>query len=153
MSAEDNRALFLRIVEELKKGGKSFVAKAPEFYADDIILHDAHSQEIRGLHDYIERHVKHFFDAFPDFSVVVEDIVAEGDRVVGRLTITGTQSGQIHHDQLDLYATNKKVRIEAVYIERISGGKIVEEWEKQDTAGVLQQLGFILTPPKSDEKM
>ncbi len=151
VSVEQNRALVLRIVETLGKGGAAFIARAPEFYAEDIVLHDARSQDIRGLHDYVEQHVKHLFDVFPDASVTVEDIIAEGDKVVGRMTITGTQTGQIHHPQLDLRATNKKVRIDAIYIDRISEGKIVEEWEKQDTMGVMQQLGFVLVPGKQGE--
>ncbi len=111
----------LRIVEALK-GGAAFVSKAPEFYAEDIMLHDAHSQDIRGIHDYIEQHVKHLFEVFPDASVAVEDIIAEGDRVVTRMSIAGTQTGQVHHPRLDLHATNKKVRMDAIYIDRISRG-------------------------------
>ncbi len=150
VSIEENKALVLRIVEAINKGGAAFMAKAPEFYADDIVLHDAHSQDIRGLHDYVERHVKHLFDVFPDASVAVEDIVAEGDKVVSRMTITGTQTGEIHHFPFDLHATNKKVRIDAIYIQRISGGKVVEEWEKQDTLGVMRQLGYELSLKASE---
>ncbi len=141
----------LRIVEALKKGGAAFMARAPEFYAEDIVLHDAHGKDIRGLHDYVQQHIKHLFDVFPDASVRVEDIIAEGDKVVGRLTIAGKQTGWIHHPLLDLRATNKRVKIDAIYIDRISGGKVVEEWEKQDTMGVMQQLGFTLVPEKEGE--
>ncbi len=150
VSIEENKALILRIVEAINKGGTTFVAKAPEFYSDDIVLHDAHSQDIRGLHDYVERHIKHLFEVFPDASVAVEDTFAEGDKVVSRMTITGTQTGEIHHFPFDLHATNKRVRIDAIYIQRISGGKVAEEWEKQDTLGVMRQLGYELSPTASE---
>ncbi len=151
MSAEGNKALVLRLVDALNKDRAAVVSKAPEFLANDIVLHDAHGQDIRGIHDYVERHLGHLFEVYPDARVAVEDIIAEGDKVVARMTITGTQAAEIHHPLVDVPVTGMKVHMDVVYIERIAGGKIAEEWEKQDTLGVVRQLGFALMPPRKTE--
>ncbi len=149
--AKENKALVLRLVDALNRDREAIVSKASEFLADDIVLHDAHGQDIRGIHDYVERHLRHLFEVYPDASIAVEDIIAEGDKVVARMNITGTQAREIHHPLLDVPVTGRKVKMDVVYIERIAGDKIVEEWERQDTMGVLKQLGFAIMPTENYE--
>ncbi len=84
------------------------------------------------------------YSAFPDIHLTIDDMVAEGDKVAVRITMTGTHKGEF----MGIPPTNKKVTIWAINIYRIAGGKIVEELGKADTLGLMQQLGVVPTPKK-----
>ena len=71
-------------------------------------------------------------------------MVAEGDKVAYRWTLTGTHKGEFE----GIPPTNKKVTVWAISISRIAGGKIVEDWSRVDTLGLMQQLGVVPTPKK-----
>jgi predicted ester cyclase len=71
-------------------------------------------------------------------------MIVEGDKVAVRLTMTGTYSGKMG----DTGSSNKKVTISQIIIDRIAGGKFVEEWVRYDTYGFMQQLGLVPTPKK-----
>lgn len=86
---------------------------------------------------------RHFRQAFPDAQFTIEDMVAEGDRVVLRLTMRGTHLGVFN----GIPATGRSVVVPGVSIERIAGGKIVEGWVTNDALGMLQQLGVLPAPP------
>lgn len=75
--------------------------------------------------------------SFPDWNEKVDDVIAEGDRVVVRFTSTGTHLGEFE----GIAPTGKKVRIQEVAIFRLADGKIVEQWGVPDLHGLLQQLG------------
>lgn len=75
----------------------------------------------------------------PDFHTQIEDLIAEGDKVVARITMTGTHTG----DFFGMPATGKKVKFSGIYIARIKDGKIVEHWGEEDSISLLQQLGFM----------
>jgi len=80
-----------------------------------------------------------YVKAFPDLRFTIDFQVAEGDRVVARLTATGTNTG----DMGDLKATGKPVSVSIINIMRFADGKIVEEWENFDEIGMMRQLGVI----------
>ena len=86
-----------------------------------------------------------YLTAFPDLHFTVEDMIAEGDKVVARLTTQGTQTGPF----LGIPPTGKHTSIGCIDINRMAGGKIVEHWLEMDTLGLLQQLGAI---PVSSQK-
>jgi predicted ester cyclase len=77
--------------------------------------------------------------AFPDMHVVVEDQIAEGDKVVSRLTIRGTLQG----DFLGIPPTGKQVSVTGIGIDRIENDKFVESWGNFDALGLMQELGAI----------
>lgn len=79
--------------------------------------------------------------ALSDVHFVVEDLIAEGDPVVARLTQSGTHHGIF----LGIPPTGKRVRISGVEIFRNADGKIVEHWNNYDDLGLSQQLGAL--PP------
>jgi steroid delta-isomerase-like uncharacterized protein len=83
-----------------------------------------------------------FWAAFPDLHYAVEDVIAEGDRVVRRSTAAGTMKG----DFLGMPATGKSATWGEVHILRIADGKIVEHWASVDQLGMLQQLGLVPMP-------
>ena len=77
--------------------------------------------------------------AFPDFSVTIEDAIAEGDRVAVRVTVRGTHQGAL----MGIPPTGKQIAIKAISMWRVTDGRIVERWESADTLGLMQQLGVI----------
>ena len=79
--------------------------------------------------------------AFPDFAPILEDQIAEQDKVVSRLVFQGTHQG----DFQGIPPTGKRVIVTAITIERVVGGKIVEHWIDFDGLGMMQQLGLV--PP------
>jgi predicted ester cyclase len=77
--------------------------------------------------------------AFSDSHITINDIIVEGNKAVVRFTVTCT-----HKDELmGVPATNKKLTMSVIEIDRFAGGKIVEAWEMSDTLGMMQQLGVI----------
>jgi steroid delta-isomerase-like uncharacterized protein len=87
--------------------------------------------------------------AFPDSCHTIEDMVAEGDRVVTRFTWTGTHRGAF----LGLAATNRPISVGGIWIHRLSDGRIVEgrTWGHLDWLAVLQQLGAVISSPPGGE--
>jgi predicted ester cyclase len=83
-----------------------------------------------------------FRAAFPDLHYIVEDTIAEGDKVVSRATAHGTMTG----DFMGMPASGKSATWSEVHITRYEGGKAVEHWAVVDQLGILAQLGFAEAP-------
>ena len=135
MSIEENKAIARREGEEYNKRN---VAIVDELCASNYVKHAAGGQEIRGP-EGAKQFLTMLLTAFPDFHITIEDMVAEGDRVVTRLTFTGTHQG----DLMGIAPTGKQVMWTAINIHRIVGGKFVETWQEGDALGLMQQLGAI----------
>ena len=82
---------------------------------------------------------------FPDMRVRIEDLIAEGDKVVARATLSGTQQGTF----MGIPATGTHATISDIEIFRMTGGKAVEAWVQVDFLGLLQQLGAIPPPARA----
>ena len=95
-------------------------------------------QELRGIEE-AKQFVSSFIEAFPDISFSVEDLIAEGDKVVSRYTISGTHQGETEEFGPP---TGRQMALEGITIHRFEDGKIVEEWERYDNLSALQQLGL-----------
>jgi steroid delta-isomerase-like uncharacterized protein len=80
--------------------------------------------------------------AFPDFKATIDDIIAEGDKVVIRQTWSGTQRGEF----MGIPPTGKRVSFGVIDVIRIAGGKVVELWGQMDSMRMMQQLGAIPAP-------
>jgi steroid delta-isomerase-like uncharacterized protein len=78
----------------------------------------------------------------PDWSTMIDDLVAEADKVVARITMTGTHTG----DFWGMPATGNAVNFTGIYIVRIKDGKIAEHWGEEDGIALMQQLGFMAHP-------
>lgn len=78
-------------------------------------------------------------NAAPDLQIRVQDQIAEGDRVVSRLEVTGTHLGEWQ----GIPPTGRRFTMTGLVMRRIAGGKIVERWDSLDWMGVHQQLGLI----------
>lgn len=77
--------------------------------------------------------------AFPDLHFAVEDVIAEGDRVLTRWTLTGTQQGEF----MGIAPTGKQIRVTGMSLDIIEDGMIVEGFDGWDALGLRQQLGMI----------
>jgi steroid delta-isomerase-like uncharacterized protein len=81
--------------------------------------------------------------AFPDFHATIEDLIAEDDKVVARMTFRGTHTGGSF---MGIPPSGRQFAFSATAIFRIAGGKIAEHWGEEDSVGWLQQLGAIPAP-------
>jgi steroid delta-isomerase-like uncharacterized protein len=84
------------------------------------------------------------WNGFPDLTIHVDDLVGEGDKVVWRITATGTHHGPFQ----GLPATGKPVKFGAHYTFRFEGGKIVERWSTIDRLAILVELGAVSLPAR-----
>jgi len=147
MSAKEIKALERRLYEECNKGKAAAMAVIDELYATDIVQHGSTGEDIRGLKDY-KQSFSEVYNAFPDFHYTIDDMVVEGDKVAVRLTMTGTHKGAVR----GIPPTNKKVTVWGIFIDRIAGGKIVEEWQAADMLSLMRQLGLKEIPTPKKEK-
>ena len=129
----ENKSVVMRSESELWSKGNLDVAD--ELYAPDYVCHFLIGPEWRGI-DGIRNEVKQHRVSFPDWNERVDDIVAEGDRVVIRFTSTGTQRGEF----AGIAPTGKRVKIQEIAIFRLANGKIAEQWGIPDLHGLLEQL-------------
>ena len=136
MSTEENKALYRRWFEEVVSGGN--LELADQLLAPDYVLH---FPGVPGPVDS-EGHkqlVMMFRNAFPDWHESVDDVIAEGDRVVIRVTGRGTHESEFQ----GIPATGEQVSATGIGIGRIEGGRIAESWAAYDALGLMQQLGAV----------
>lgn len=147
MSLEENKEIALQFVNGivgLCKGG-DFAAFAEKFVDCDFVSHDPISGD--GNLESLEKEIDSLRDGLSGFEVTINDMVAEGDKVVVRQTIQGTHQGEF----MGVKPTGKQVRVTEIVIMRLKGGKIVESWVNLDHLGMMQQLG-VIPPLGQDEK-
>ena len=118
-------------------------AAIDEFIAPNHVDHAAPPGMPGGLQG-VKQTINMYLTAFPDLHFTVEDLIAEGDKVVTRLTVRGTQQGEF----MGIPPTGKHATVKAIDINRIVGGKSIEHWLEMDTLGLMQQLGVVPTPTK-----
>jgi steroid delta-isomerase-like uncharacterized protein len=109
-----------------------------EFIAPNYVLRTAPEGTPTGR-DAVRGSMAAYLAGFSDLHVEVDDLIAEEDRVVARLTYSGTHDG----DLFGIPATGRRVSVRQFAVYRIAGGQVVEEWEVSDQLGLMQQLGVI----------
>ena len=110
-----------------------------EVVAADVRTPNIASGMPSGLEGAIAVHKKTLL-GMPDYLTTIEDLIAEGDKVVARVRITGTHTG----DFWGVPPTGRQINLTAIYIVRITDGKIVEHWGEENGMKVFRQLGFRL---------
>jgi C-1 hydroxylase len=111
------------------------VEKAAGLVAEDFVNNSSASQGRDGVREEGE----YWFTAFPDASVSIEDVIAEGDRVVVRLTARATHGGSF----MGAEPTGKQVVFQEIDIARVENGLIAEMWAAPDVYGMMAQLGLL----------
>jgi len=144
MSAEDNKALIRRFVDEVQSGGN--VGLIDEICSPEFVNHSA-PPGIPADREGIKIVTAMFRRAFPDSYFTVEDMVAEGDKVATRKTFHGTHGGEF----MGIPPSGRSVSMGLIDIVRISDGRVVEHWSMGDTLGMMQQLGVIPSGEPSEE--
>jgi len=138
MSAEANKALVRRFVEEVQTDGN--IGAVDEFLADNFVNHSVRPglpPDRAGLKQLFTL----FRQAFPDARAVIHQQIAECDDVMTRKSLHGTHEGAF----LGIPATGREVTIDVIDILRVADGKITDHWSVVDRLGFMQQLGAIAT--------
>jgi steroid delta-isomerase-like uncharacterized protein len=142
MSIEENKAIVRRYMEEVVSHNNRDTAS--QILAPDVVNHIPGMPDLRGLEGDQQLNLM-FRGGFPDARITVEDMVAEGDKVVTRLTYRGTHTGAFQ----GMPATGKSFAMSGMHIARLAGGKVAEAWGVPDMMGLMQQLGAIPTHPQA----
>lgn len=135
MSTEQNKAIVRRTIEEGWNQGNTAVFD--ELFAANYAGHDM-SRPVQGLAGFKQFYAT-YHSAFPDTHLAIEDLIAEGDKVVTRWMGTGTNKGSL----MGISPSGKRVTITGTIITRLAGGKVAEEWYNYDLLGMLQQIGAV----------
>ncbi|MDQ3705115.1 MAG: ester cyclase [Chloroflexota bacterium] len=131
--SEKNKQVVRRWVEQMCGQGKLEVAE--EIFAAEVTDHNPIPNQQPGIEGQ-KQVLLELWAAFPDFHTEINDIIAEGDRVVLRWTGRGTHEGYFG----DIGPTGRQIVYTGVDIVKIAGGKIVERWGISDDAGLLAQI-------------
>jgi len=138
MSLEENKELVRRIYDELWNERKLEVAE--ELIAQDAVNYDTGllpqtfgPEEMKGT-------VRMVTASFPDNRHEVEEIIAEGDKVVVHCTLTGTHEGEF----MGIPPTGRSIEVTEIHVYRLEDGKAVEHRVGRDDLGAMRQLGVIL---------
>jgi predicted ester cyclase len=133
VSLEENKAIVRREQEELWNHSGNLDA------ADDLFVPD-----------YVEaakQEAADFRRGFPDVISTIEDLIAEGDKVVARWRSRATHRGEY----MGITPTGKNVEFTGISMYRIEGGKIAESWNSEDQFGLIRQLGAVPEPGQSED--
>lgn len=126
MTTEENKAIVNRVWQEILNEGK--LDLVDELIDADYVYQAPGGYEIKGI-EGMKRLAGGFRKSFPDLNITVDDLIAEGDKVVSRFTMRGT-----HKD------TNHNLNAVGIIISRIVGGKVVEDWVIHDRLQFAEQL-------------
>jgi len=137
--SDANKALVRRWFDEV--WGQGRVAAIDELLARHGVVHGL-GPDAQGVEAFKLFHAA-YRSAFPDITIRVEDVVAEGQLVAARWSGAGTHRG----DDLGFPATGRQVRFSGMVFVRVENGQFVEGWNAFDQLGMLQQLGIVNSPP------
>lgn len=124
MTTESSKAFIREYIEAVSKD------KSPETLDRYIAEED------------LKHHIAMYDASLPGYSIEVEDMIAEGDKVTLRGMVRGVHNGPL----MDIGPTGREVAISMFITYRIADGKIVEHWMLVDMLGLLQQIGAIPSP-------
>ena len=135
--SQENKANVRRVIEEGFGQGKLEVID--ELVDADFVCYDPNSETgvMQGA-EAMKGMIGWLRNVFPDSTYAIEDQVAEGEKVTTRWTMRGTQQGEFFGPP-----TGRQVELTGIQIDRLEGGKLVEEWPEYDMLGALRQVGAI----------
>jgi len=137
--ATSNKAVIARFCDAMNAGDAELRSKAvDEFVSPDALVRTPLPLPVSGAQALKEVFTR-LHGAFPDLHVEVEDLIAEGDRVVTRNTVTGTHRGEY----MGLPPTGKSIVYNEIFIFRLAGGRVVETWGVVDVLSQMRQLGLV----------
>jgi predicted ester cyclase len=138
MSTEENKALVLQLMHLQENGDLN---TADQFIAHNWVNHDPSMPPLQGYEGFKQLNTQ-FRSAFPGFRMEIEDILAEGDKVAGRIRFRATNTGSFQ----GMPPTGKAVDVTGAGIFRVVDGRVTDNWVNFDMLGLLQQLGVVQAP-------
>ena len=142
---ERNLSLMTQVYDEVVNGGNDTVFN--ELFDDQFIEHEDNPGFEKNK-EGVRQLFHHLRTAFPDVHFRVDDMFASGDKVVTRLTFTGTNEGEF----MGMPATGKSISVNGIDIVRFANGKLVEHWGLMDNMTMMDQLG-VMGDDGDDESM
>jgi len=136
--SELNKAVVQRWFEEVWNQGLD--ATVDELFPAGGVAHGLGDAEL-DVHgpDEFRPLVANIRGALPDTHISVDDLIAEGDKVAVRITLTGTHTGL----GLGVPPTGRRVSIQGIIIVQLANGRLVEAWNSYDQLGLLRQVGAL----------
>ena len=135
MSVEKNKEMVRRFIEALQQRTLDAV---DELFAEDFVNHNPMlgcTPDREGLkNSFIQ-----LFEAFPDLQFTINDLIAEGEKVVCYFTMSGTHKGPFLGNQ----PTGNSFEVSTISITHHEGDRVTERWNVTDTLGMLQQLDLV----------
>jgi len=138
MSHAENKAIVLKFYEVFDQQD---IEQGRELMSADIIARGLDAEAQIGI-DAVMQYGMMMFTAFPDGRHILEEVIAEGDKVVTRGTFSGTHQGAL----MGIPPTGKHVSFSVIHIDRVVDGKIVEHWGQGNVLDLMQQLGIVFLP-------
>jgi len=141
ITEEEAKVLMDRYMETMNKPNFDLIDEifSPEFVLRTPVL----PEPIEGIEGY-KGFITNTVNTFSDFNVTIDELVVKGEKIWGRFTMTGINTGPLG----ELPATGKKFQITGLAITRVVDGKIAEDETFWNVLNFYQQLGFTLTPPQ-----
>jgi len=136
MAAAENKAVLASFVEEVINEGK--LERADDLVAIDFVELDPLPGQQQGR-EGLKQVINAFRTAFPDIHWVIEEMVAEGDKVFSRFTWHGTHRGEF----LGVPATGRQISVMGMVVDCVVAGKMVESQILMDSLSMMRQLGVI----------
>ena len=133
----ENRELIRSIEDAVNTRDSDAIA---DIYADEFVFH-REMDDLHGLDEFND-YLHGLYEAFPDISISIEEVIAEDDRAAVRYTGTGTHENAYK----GVEPTDKEVRISGMRMVRIEDGKIVEAWGQTSNLSLLAQMGVVEPP-------
>lgn len=136
---EGNKAAVRRFHDAANTGDAQLIAKTiEELVEPDVLIRTPVPVEATGA-QALEEVFTRLRRAFPDLQVTIEDLIAEGDKVVSRNSVTGTHQGEY----MGRPPTGRSVTYNEIFIFRFAGGRIAETWGVVDVLSQMKQLGVL----------
>jgi steroid delta-isomerase-like uncharacterized protein len=136
MSAEQNKSIVRRWVEEgWNKGNAALI---DELFTPDFYQHETGPETVNSR-EALRPFYAGYLTAFPDLQFTIEDLIAEGDKVVWRFKATGNNTGPFMGGPV----TGKSVAVTGTITFRLENSRMAEAWLNLDVLGLLQQVGII----------
>ncbi len=134
-----NKATSKRFRDAVNTGDAELISKTiDELVAPDALIRTPLPLETTGA-EALKQVFARLQRAFPDLHITIEDLVAEGDKVVSRNTVTGTHEGEY----MGVQPTGKSITYNEIFVFRFKGGRIAETWGVVDVLSQMKQLGVI----------
>ena len=135
MSVEENKQIVRRYQEIYNSNDLDALS---EVVSEDLLTPKIMAGIPTGIQGAKAAH-RIMLAGFPDYQTLIDDLIAEDDKVVARMTMVGTHTGSF----MGIPATGKHVSFTGISIARLANGKIVEHWGEEDGVSLLQQLGVL----------